>query len=448
VIPDRLRTLADLERLLAATTNYEERMPREALARAFDLSRTRDLLASVGDPQTGPTTVHVAGSKGKGSTCRMVAEVARAAGRGPVGLYVSPHLERLTERVTVDGVEVDGDALARDAEPLLPHLRATWGTSRFPTFFEVLTAAAHLAFRRLGVRTAVLEVGLGGRLDATNVCAPAATAVTSIELEHVAVLGGTLEAIAAEKAGIVKPGVPCVTAVEPGGPAARVIEEACARAGAPLFRVGVEVALSDARSEPGPRTRARVAGPAGAPPLDVEVPVAGVHQARNAAVAVAIARLLGMDDGAIRRGLARTTLPGRMERVRERPAVVVDAAHTRASAAAARAALADAFRYERLHLVVGALAEKDVAGILAVLLPGVSRVVACAVPSPRTMPADRLAALARAAASPGTDVVTAPDPRAALAEALRLASPSDLVLVTGSAYLAGTALAAVRALPS
>jgi folylpolyglutamate synthase/dihydrofolate synthase len=444
VIPDRLRALADLERLLAETTNYEERAPRESLARAFDLSRTRELLAAVGDPQVGPTTIHVAGSKGKGSTCRMAAEIARAAGKGPVGLYVSPHLERLTERVTVDGVEVDGDALARDADALLPHLRATWGTPQFPTFFEIVTATAHVAFRRLGVRTAVLEVGLGGRLDATNVCAPSATAVTSIELEHTALLGDTIEKIAAEKAGIVKPGVSCVTAVEPGGPAARVIEEACARAGAPLHRVGVEVLLSGASSGPGPRTRARVAGPAGAPPLDVEVPVAGVHQARNAAVAVALARLVGVGDDAIRAGLARTTLPARMEVVRARPLVVIDAAHTRASAEAARAALSDAFRYDRLHLVVGALADKDVAALLAVLVPGAARVVACAVPSPRSLPADRLAAAARSFADPGTEVVSSPDAPSALAEALRAAAPSDLVLVAGSTYLAGAALAAAR----
>jgi dihydrofolate synthase/folylpolyglutamate synthase len=151
-------------------------------------------------------------------------------------------------------------------------------------------------------------------------------------------------------------------------------------------------------------------------------------------------------DAAVRAGLARTTLPGRLEVVRVRPSVVVDAAHTRASAEAARAALRDAFRFDRLHLVLGALAEKDVAGMLAALLPGASRVVATAVPSPRTLAAADLARACRAAAGAGTEVVAAPDPAAALGEALSAAGPGDLVLVTGSTYLAGAARAAARAL--
>src|SRR5439155_19125113 len=136
MLPDRLPTLSDFERLLAETTNYEERMLCEDAARAFDLSRMRGLLDAVGNPEVGPVSNHVAGAKGKGSTARMVDAVLRAAGKGTVGLYVSPNLERLTERVAVDGVPVPGDELARAADALLPHLKATAGTPRFPTFFE------------------------------------------------------------------------------------------------------------------------------------------------------------------------------------------------------------------------------------------------------------------------------------------------------------------------
>ncbi|MCC7138695.1 MAG: bifunctional folylpolyglutamate synthase/dihydrofolate synthase [Planctomycetes bacterium] len=445
MVPGRLRTLADVERLLRTTTNYEEKMPRDASTRPFDLARMEALLDAVGRPERGPVTAHVTGSKGKGSTCRMLDAVLRAAGRGPVGLYVSPHLESLAERVSVDGRPVSGAALARATEALRPALRAAEGTERFPTFFEVLTAAAHVAFRAAGCRSVVLEVGLGGRLDATNVCTPSVTAVTTVELEHVKLLGDTVEKIAAEKAGILKPGVPCVTAVPATSGALAVVEARARAVGAPLDRVGREVTLSDVVAGPGPRLALTVAGPDSAPPLRVEVPVAGEHQAGNAAVAVAMARRLGVGDDAVRAGLARVTLPARMEPVLARPTVVIDGAHTVASAQAARRALATCFAFRRLHLVVGALEEKDVRGILAPLLDGAASAVAVTVESPRALAADALAALVREGA-PGATVGTAPDAATALATALARADADDLVLVTGSLYLAGAARAAARRL--
>ena len=445
MLPDRIRTFPDLERLLASTTNYEERMPRDDAARAFDLTRMRDLCAALGNPQEGPTTFHVTGSKGKGSTARMVDAAIRAAGHGPVGLYVSPHLERLTERVCVDGIPVAGDELARAADALLPHLRATLGTPRFPTFFEVLTATAYVAFRTLRVRSLVLEVGLGGRLDATTVCRPAATAITSIELEHVKLLGDTLEKIAGEKAGILKSGVPCASAVPLGTGAARVIEEAARAVGAPLDRLDAEFRLLEAETGPGPATRVVVLGPAGAPALEAVLPVAGLHQARNAAVAIAACRRLSIPDAAIARGFASVSLPGRMERVLERPDVVIDTAHTAASARAAADALDACFSFRALHLVIGVLEEKDVLSILAPLVPRAARVTACEVASPRALPAARLAAAALPLAK--GPVTVAASAAAGLEEALSHAGPDDLVLVTGSAYLAGAARTAARGRP-
>jgi dihydrofolate synthase/folylpolyglutamate synthase len=358
---------------------------------------------------------------------------------------VSPHLERLTERVSVDGRPVEGDELARAAEALLPHLRATFGGPDFPTFFEILTAAAHVAFRARGVATLVLEVGLGGRLDATTVCRPSVTAITTVELEHTALLGGTVERIAAEKAGILKPGVPCVTAVPETSPARDVIERAAQATGSPLLRLGREFDLEAARAGVGPRLDVRVRGPHGAGPLDAVLPVAGAHQAQNAAVAVAVARLLGVEDAATVRGLSAVTLPGRMERVLERPDVVIDGAHTAASArAAARAAVA-CFPHRRLHLVLGLLEEKDVAGILAPLLEVASTVVACGVPSPRGLAPQRLAEAVLAASR--LPVGVAAGPAEGLDDALARAEPDDLVLVTGSLYLAGAARAAARRRP-
>lgn len=443
MIPDRLETLADVERLLAASTNYEEKLPRDALERAFDLSRMRRLLASLGHPEVGPTTVHVTGSKGKGSTCRMVAAILAAAGRGPVGLYVSPHLESLVERTSVDDRPVPGPALAAAASGLLPWLRAHEGTALFPTFFELLTAAAHLAFRAAGVRSLVLEVGLGGRLDATTVCAPAVTAITTIELEHVKLLGDTLAKIAREKAGILKPGVPCVTAVPLGSEALAAIEAEASWVGAPVLALGRDFFVEGRATGAGPVVRTRVRGPFGAPALDVRLPVAGLHQAQNAAVGVALARTLGVGEAAIVEGLARVTLPGRMERVLARPCVVIDGAHTAASGEAALATARACFPHRALHLVVGVLEEKNGEGILAALLAAAASVTCSPVPSPRALPAERLAALARRHAACPVEV--ARDPAAALDAAIARAGPDDLVLVTGSTYLAGAARAAARA---
>ncbi len=423
-------------------------MPRDDIARQFDLSRMEALLDALGRPERGPTTVHVAGSKGKGSTCRMVDAILRAAGGGRVGLYVSPHLESLAERVSVDGRPVEGPALARATERILPHLRATAGTALFPTFFEILTAAAHVAFRDAGVDRVVLEVGLGGRLDATTCCSPAVTAITTIELEHTKILGDTLEKIAAEKAGILKDGVPCVTAVPAESPALAVIERSAAARSAPLFRVGREVRVDGVRAGPGPRLSLRVAGPdvrERRPARAFETPVAGSHQAGNVAVAVALARILGVDDEAIAAGLADVTLPARMEPVLARPTVVIDGAHTLASAAAAARTVAECFPHRAMHLVLGLLEEKDAAGIVRPLAADAASVVACAVPSPRGLAPERLADVVRSVST--ATVSTAPDAATGLDAALSRAGPDDLVLVTGSLYLAGAARAAARRRP-
>jgi dihydrofolate synthase/folylpolyglutamate synthase len=441
MLPDRLRTLSDLERLLAETTNYEERMPRDA-ARAFDLSRMERLLDAAGAPQEGKRIVHVAGSKGKGSTARMAAAILREA-RAPVGLYTSPHLERLTERVEVDGVEVPGDELARAAEALLPHLHATVGTLAFPTFFEVLTGAALVAFHRRGVETLVLEVGLGGRLDATNACRATTCVVTAIEREHTDLLGDTVERIAAEKAGIFDPGVPAVVGVPRDDPAGRVIAQAAQRLGAPLHVLGEDVTIEDATTGPGPVTRLRAGGPLGRAPVAIEMPVAGLHQARNAALAAAVAALWDVPADAVRRGLSRVTLPARLERVARAPAVVVDSCHTPGSARAAREALDACFPHRRLHLVVGCLEGKDLDGILAPLVAGAATVAASAVPSRRGLPPDRVAAAA-ARLAPGTPVRAHAGAREALAAARAAADADDLVLVAGSTYLAGEARALAR----
>lgn len=430
-LPERIRDRADVERLLASATNYEQQQPDGA--RAFDLERIRGLLAALGSPHLGPRTLQVAGSKGKGSTVRMLAAALTHAGLGPVGLYTSPHLADLSERIAIDGTPVSDAALARALDGLLPHARARHATPEALTFFELLTAAAWLVFREAGCREVVLETGLGGRLDATTVCRPALTAITTIELEHTQLLGATLELIAAEKAGVLKAGVPCVTGAE--GAALAVIERRAHELGVPLAALGREILLEGVRTEPGPVTHARVR--VDAEILELTLPLAGAHQARNAALAAAMLLRLGLSRRTIEAALAEVRLPAALEPFPGAPLVVLDGAHTPASARAALEGLGAAWPRRPHVLLLALLAEKQVEAILATLVPSALAVVSTQVASPRALPAAALALRARAHAPVGTPVEAVADPREALARARALATGDALVLVTGSLYLAG-----------
>lgn len=429
-LPPGLTTRADVDRLLAAATNYEQVQPESS--RSFDLARMERLLAALGAPHLGPRTLHVAGSKGKGGTCRMLAAALAHAG-GPVGLTTSPHLVDLGERIEIDGVPLDDPGLVAAFAPLLAHVRRIAGGPDAPTFFELVTAAAWVAFRSRGCRWAVLETGLGGRLDATTVCRPEVVGITMIELEHVQLLGDTVERIAAEKAGILKPGVPCVTAAE--GPALDVIAARARALDAPLTVVGRDVTV-ERESTGGPGGRPAVRVRLGGRTLRFVPPATGAHQARNAAVAAAMLAHAGLPDDAIVAGIAGARLPAALERFEGTPPVVLDGAHTEASARAAVEGLAEAEGGSRGYvLVLALLAEKRVDAILDALLPGARAVVATEAASPRRLAADELGR--RVAARGRVPVVIEPEPRAALARARALAAPATTVLVTGSLYLAG-----------
>ena len=390
-------------------------MPRDLSRRAFDLSRIGALLEAVDRPQEGPRTVHVAGSKGKGSTCRMIAGVLRHAGRGPVGLYTSPHLQDLAERIEVDGTVAGEAELAAAADALLPHLRTVHGRPEAPTFFEILTALAWWVFDHRDCSDVVLETGLGGRLDATNLCLPSVTVITTIELEHTRLLGETLEAIAEEKAGILKAGVPAVTTARE--PALGVIRARAKVVGAPLHT------LDDPRLE----------GVALTPPAP------GRGQDENTRAAYLALRLLGLDDATIRAGLATVHLPGILESVDEAPLVLIDGAHTPASASMTRDAVRVGWPTKPVVVLLAMLQEKDVDAVARALADDVTAVVCTEVDSPRTVTADDLAS-----AVPHDRVVAEPDIPRALARARELATRDGLVLSTGSIYLAG----AVRSLVS
>jgi dihydrofolate synthase/folylpolyglutamate synthase len=433
---DWLYSFSDTERTGQFVRDREENLPRE-----------RALLAALDNPQRAYGVTHVAGSKGKGSTSTLIAAILGAAGIR-TGLYTQPDLHTFRERIRVGDTLIAEDEVAA----LVPELRRAVAAagSAFGAYitYEVATTLAFLYFRQAGVRHAVIEVGLGGRLDATNVVEPLVTVITSISYEHMEVLGHTLTAIAGEKAGIIKPGVPLVCAAR-APEAVAVIRRVCAERGAPLVLTGPAGTPDAAYTfHPGHYdTKAQwldVRTPTGTY-RDLELGLLGEHQLENATAAVAAAehlRAAGLpvDEAAIRAGLRDARWPARIQVVAESPWVVVDGAHNADSMARLLAALRRHFAPERLVLVMGLLADKDLSGIateIAHARPDL--VIATNSPSPRTMPPERIAAALRAAA-PDLPVREEPDAGAAIAAGLAAAGPRDLVCVTGTLYLAGQAL--------
>jgi dihydrofolate synthase/folylpolyglutamate synthase len=429
--------------------NYEQRVP---LPDDLKLDRMRTLLGRLGDPHERLRIIHVAGSKGKGSTSAMLAAVLRRAGFR-TGLFTSPHLCEVEERIQVNGVPISSGELST----LAAEIRAAVGEDSStngdlsplaPTFFEVATALGFLHFLRRRVDVAVLEVGLGGRFDSTNVCTPEVSVITSISLDHTRQLGDRLASIAMEKAGIVKPGVRTVSGVL--APEARtVIERICRERRAPLAQLGVDFRyvhrpgrVTNELSMPLAVRRARVdiiTGKSNSHGL--ELGLLGEHQAANAAVAVAtIDHLRGqgwrISDEAIAWGLANVCWPARMEIVRRRPLTVLDCAHNVASAEAMVETLRESFPPERRILLFASSNDKDVAGIFRIMAPHFAHAVLTRYGNnPRSIPPEELGELLkRNGAIPSTLCPTALD---AWQAACSLAGPDDLVCITGSVFLAG-----------
>jgi dihydrofolate synthase/folylpolyglutamate synthase len=408
----------------------------ERLGMTFGLETMTRLCAALGHPERRFRSVLIAGTNGKGSVTAMVETALRAAGHRSAR-YTSPHLERLEERFVIDGREVTREALtaavARVRDAVL-ELERTGRADATPTFFECATATAFELFADAGVDIAVLEVGLGGRLDATNVVAPIAAAITSIDFDHQALLGNTLEEIAREKAGVIKSSIPVVCGRLPAA-ALRVIEQVCDRQGARLIRADREVSI--ACRAMGDRSDADFTTAAHAL-TGVALALRGRHQAANASVAVRLLEELGdlgiaVDARAIRAGLEQTAWPGRLERIDYRGTeILLDAAHNPGGAQALAAYLSEA-GWTDATLVFGALRDKDVSGMLAPLSPLFDRIVCTTPVSPRALPAAETAEIA-ARHDPGRAAEIVPDPAAALERARAL---SKRVVVAGSIFLIG-----------
>lgn len=414
-----------------------EHAPLAAYA-TVKLERVRDLLRRLGDPQTRLRSVLVAGTKGKGSTAVMLATILQQAGLR-TGLYSKPHLLDYRERIRVDGVLVPHAALASLVEEIRPHVEAMrgspWGP---PTYFEASVAVALLHFLHRRVDLTVLEVGIGGRLDATNAVDPVVSLITPISLDHVEILGATLDAIAREKAGIVRDGRTVVVAPQPPE-AMAAIEETCAALGASVIEVGRSVRAEVRQVSPHGQV-VTIHGRLRDYP-DLALPLLGRHQAVNAATAVAAAEVLedqgvAIAPSAVRAGLQTVVWPARVELVRERPPVIVDVAHNPASMAALCAALDELFPGRRMVLVIGMVGTHDVRATASLIAPRAASVIATTPDHVHAIPAADLAGHLRAF---GREAEVVPDRRAAVERALARAGRDDLVVVTGSFFVVGDA---------
>ncbi len=396
----------------------------------FGLSKTSNLLEALGNPQNGQRYIHIAGTNGKGSVASFIASILREAGLR-VGLYISPHLVRFTERFTINNKEI----APQKAHDLIQEVAEAFVPEEPPTFFEATTAMAISYFAREKTDIAIMEVGMGGRLDATNVIQPLVSVITNISMEHQFYLGSRLLDIAREKAGIIKTGVDVVSAVSQ--PAVIDLIASVAREKqAPFFRVGKDTRYRVTQSGfhfSGKRRRLNRL------PLGLK----GPFQARNAALALtALERLeergVHISSRHIHKGLETISWPGRMHVMAENPMILIDGAHNPAAARALASAVRSGFQYGRLILVIGVMKDKDIGRLLREIVPVSSYVIYSRPVYPRAADPEVLAAEAESQGKPGEVVQSL---SAALDRAREIADPGDLILVTGSLFTVGEALA-------
>jgi dihydrofolate synthase / folylpolyglutamate synthase len=383
---------------------------------SYKLDRMRAFLRRLGDPHLAYPTIHVGGTSGKGSTATMIASVLQADGKR-TGLHTKPHLRSMTERARINGVPIAPERFAALLNEMMPAIDGTIPEHGRPTYYETLLALAFLYFAGERVDAAVIEVGLGGRLDATNLIQPEVAAISSIGYDHTEVLGTTIEAIAFEKAGIAKPGVPLVLADVP--PAAEaVVASYAAQIGARLVHVR-DVVRADVLTT-------------------LRLPILGIFQRTNAATALAVFGQLPAElrppRDAIERGFAGLVITGRMELIAGHPAVLFDIAHNVEKAEALVASLRDQFSGRRIHYVVAVGESKDARGILQALasLPSTFTFTTFSVTGRRAVLPQRLATIAESFGGWGRAIA---DPIEALTVARRTAAPEDVVVVTGSTFI-------------
>jgi dihydrofolate synthase / folylpolyglutamate synthase len=391
----------------------------------FGLKSITGLLSRLGNPQKSYKTIIIAGTNGKGSTAAMTASILHSAGY-KVGLYTSPHLVDVRERIVVNGRKIS----RRDFNQIIVYVKEKM--EQPVTYFEFLTAAAFVYFQNQKVDIAVLEVGLGGRLDATNVCRPLVSVITNIDFDHMAYLGDTLELIAREKAGIIKPKGICLTAAKQKN-VLKVLEDTCLRRRANLYCVGYDVKIKKQKNDfftyQGLNRNLK----------NLKVSLRGEYQKSNAALALAAIEIcekkgFHIDDAAIYAGLQNTRWEARLEVLQEKPLFILDGAHNPAGIDVLCRSLKKAFSYHRLILIFGALADKDYRRMLGKIVPIASKIILVQIKGKRAVP---LSDLMTTVEKMGYPAIASENVQQAIIRARTLAGKRDLICATGSFYLAG-----------
>jgi dihydrofolate synthase/folylpolyglutamate synthase len=391
----------------------------------FGLEAVTGLLLRLGNPQNSYKTILIAGTNGKGSTAAMTASILHSAGY-KVGLYTSPHLIDVRERIVVSGRKITKKEFTQIVADVKSKLKQP------VTYFEFLTAAAFLCFQRHQVDIAVLEVGLGGRLDATNVCKPFVSVITNIGFDHTAYLGNTLAAIAREKAGIIKQGGVCITAAKQKQ-VLEVLSSICLERCAKLYRLGSDIRIKKQKDDlltyQGFQRNLK----------NLPIPLKGSHQYSNVALALAAVEFCGkngfpVDDKAISQGLANTHWEARLEILQNNPLFLLDGAHNPAGIRVLCRALKGEFSYRRLILIFGALADKDYREMLRIIAPLSSKIILTQLKAGRAVSVDDMA---KVLSKMGYPVIVTKNVGKAIKRAQALAGPADLICATGSLYLAG-----------
>jgi len=415
---------------LYSFVDYSLKHTSELIKAEFNLERMFELMAALGNPQDSYPILHVAGTKGKGSVAAMAASALHAAGYR-AGLYISPHLQDFCERIQVNGEPIPHRHLAAIVEEIKP------AVARLPfiTTFELTTALGFLYFAQRGVDAAVIEVGLGGRLDATNIVTPRVSVITSLSYDHMAVLGNTLTQIACEKAGIIKEGVPVVSSPQKDE-ALTVIQKVAAERNAPLTLVGREVTFEagehslDGQSLTIVNHKSEIVNP-----VILRIPLLGAHQVVNAATAYVALKASGLNvpDAVIQKGFAEVKWPARFEVLRREPPVILDSAHNVDSAQKLRQALDDYFPTRPVILIFGASEDKNVLGMFTEWKPRLNCILATKADHPRALEPEQLLELAQQAGVPA-EVVSPVE--SALSRALELsAKDGNIVLSAGSMFV-------------
>ncbi|NLX14910.1 MAG: bifunctional folylpolyglutamate synthase/dihydrofolate synthase [Phycisphaerales bacterium] len=439
-VPIAVRTYQSALNFLKGMTNYEEMTRVGYNSINFNLSRMNRLVAALGNPHKKLRFIHIAGTKGKGSTATMLASMLGQCTL-KVGLYTSPHLLDIRERIQINGEMISEADMTRLMARIAPVVKKL--AKDEPTFFEIMTAAAFLHFADQQVDFAVIETGLGGRLDSTNIIRPDLCAITSISYDHVNQLGSTLEKIAEEKAGIIKPGIPVVCSPQ-SKEVRKVLLKAAEKVKAPIYFTGKDIEFSyrfESSRPIGPHTRVSLTT-ANTRFEHLPVPMLGDHQAINCGLALSVIALLkerGLEisDQSVIDGLARVRMPGRMEIIQETPRILVDGAHNAASVEALMRAIGQNIPYDSMIVIFGCQSDKDIPGMLRHVQLGADKAIFTVTGSPRSADPHDLAAEYMEASGKMAQVAERLEDALDIAE--RAVTREDIICIAGSFYLVGLA---------